>query len=219
MRIRTADAAALVFIVIIIFATYMFLILPGQSKNAPVSTDTPQCPAQNKVTEQKQNETSEPEKSQNRVYLYAEYDETTIAEGEKSTIENMTNDLKAIDVLQKFYEFSGCSDRYQDAMNLLTDDFIMQMTVLEELGIEKLGKADITEEFFEAYAKIIGASKIENIIEDKTEDETAYVSYIQLTDPGEGNIYRLGFKASLKRVNENWQIFLIRQDNSLTENA
>lgn len=219
MRIRFADAAALVFLIAIMLTSYFFLVLPGQSRDANPSSDTTKCPAENKVTELKQNQTSKPVNTQNRVYLYAKNDETSGAAGEECTVENIADDLKAIDVLEKFYELSGSSDRYQDAINLLSDDFVMEMTAFEKLGIKKLEKADITGEFVETYAKIIGASKIEDILKDETQDGTACVSYIQSTQLGEGNTYRLGFKASLKRIDEHWKIHSLRQDNSLTENA
>ena len=113
--------------------------------------------------------------------------------------------LGPADVLTMFYSYSDSPDKYNEALNLLAEDFTFKLSVLEQFGISELTKKDISGSQLSVYADLLMTAKLESIESEVRSEGTCTITYYQSVAQ-DGNVYRAKYFAILKEIDGKWLI-------------
>lgn len=123
----------------------------------------------------------------------------------------------AMKTLRQFYTCLADS-RYTDAMDMLDEDFKLQMKMFRQFGIAEVTKRDLDvreagkEENF-SYVALLKSSKIEKTVAEETRGNISVISYFQTMSAGEGEPVRIPLSASLKNYEGVWKFQSLIEKN------
>lgn len=91
-------------------------------------------------------------------------------------------------VLEEFYSFAAKVDDYPKAMELLTDDFTLELSMLKAFGFEKLTKAQFTDKNLSQVSAIITTATLDKISRYEESENAWLVYYRQTMKSGETSV-------------------------------
>jgi hypothetical protein len=118
-----------------------------------------------------------------------------------------------LDTLKAFYDKLPEENLYEKAMELLDDDFKLELAMLNQFGVEQLGKKDIDMEQVQVYSDILRAARLENIVSTKLDGNSCTIFYYQVFDTGDTIQDRMPMEAQLKKSGDVWKIFFVKDGN------
>ncbi len=114
------------------------------------------------------------------ITLKEEYDETNASENNISDIQEQSEALKALKV---FYGYLDLENGYNKAIDMLHDDFKMEIDILKSFGIKYLRKNDLKIDDATIYSDFVGAVKLKTIVNEEsvpnTTPNSSVICYVQ----------------------------------------
>lgn len=117
-------------------------------------------------------------------------------------------------VLKVFYNNLKDLSLYGKGMELLTDDFILELAILKQFGVQQLGKKDIDIEQANIYKDILMSASLDSIIGSEVSEDICTVFYYQSFELGSGEPVKMPMEAKLTKTADGWRISMIRDGDS-----
>gem|GEM_PF-1014660 len=112
----------------------------------------------------------------------------------------------AAKTLGDFYSYLGSEKDYNKALEILSDDFTLELNILEQFGVEVLTKDDIDLESASIYADLLRKAKLDSIVKEEAKGDTSTIYYYQLFSIKESSQLRQPIIAQLKKADGKWKI-------------
>lgn len=125
--------------------------------------------------------------------------------------QGVPGEMRAADVIRKLYSYSKNLDRYQEALELLTEDFTLELEIFKQFGIEKMNKSDITGEQIGVFAMFLKNSEFRDILEEISEGDNAVIEYLHAMRLVDGSVIEIELAADLVKEAGTWKIAGIRE--------
>ena len=125
--------------------------------------------------------------------------------------EEKQSDSEPLKVLKDFYTFLSSEESYPKALDLLSEDFKLELGILKQFGVDELGKKDIDLESASMYSSILRMASLERIVKEETSGDASTIYFYQLLSMGEGEPARFPIAAHLKKSDGKWKILDARE--------
>lgn len=115
-------------------------------------------------------------------------------------------DSEPVALLKDFYSCLASEKDYNRALDMLSDDFTLELNILKQFGIGTITKGDLDAESASMYADILKNAKLDSIVKEEVSGGTSTVQYFQsFTLDGETQI-KVPIVAKLKKLDGSWKI-------------
>ena len=123
----------------------------------------------------------------------------------------------SLDTMKSFYSYLSSVTNYSKAMNLLDDDFYLEMDLLKQFGVEKVLKKDIDADSATLYSDILMAAKLDMIVKINETDNSSEIHYYQTLSLNAESQVKQALVMQLKNTASGWKIILIKEADSTKE--
>lgn len=112
-----------------------------------------------------------------------------------------------VKTLKRFYACLASENDYAKALDFLSDDFTLELGILKQFGVDRLGKKDIDIEEASVFSGILRQARLESILAEETKegDSTIY-AYQTLGINGSEASLRIPVIVRLKKAGNEWKI-------------
>jgi len=135
-----------------------------------------------------------------------EYKETN--ETEKN-IPDIQRQSEALEALKDFYGYLGSEDDYYKAIDMLHDEFKLEIDILKTFGIKNLKKSDLNVNDTTVYSDFFGAVKLKAIVNEQSFPDTVPMSsvicYVQNVTIADMSVEQT-IEAKLIEENDAWKL-------------
>lgn len=132
------------------------------------------------------------------------------ASGGSDTLSTGT-ESDAVKTLKAFYSYLSSESDYGKALDLLSDDFTLELGILKQLGVDVLTKKDIDLESASIYAGMLKIAKIDRIVREEASGDTVTIYYYQLFSMGNGAEVKVPIEVRLVKSGGGWKISKARE--------
>jgi hypothetical protein len=118
----------------------------------------------------------------------------------------------SVAILKSFYSYLSSEKDYVKGLDLLGSEFILELNILQQFGIEVLTKKDIDLESAPMYAEMLRLAQLDTIVREDTTENSSTVYYYQMFSlPEAGTELKQPLIAQLKKTDGKWIILGVKE--------